>query len=201
MKTIRKCAIAAACLLAAVLLLDPAMAGEVNVNTADAETLADELNGIGPVKAKAIIEYREQNGPFKWGLYTQVPQFPTAGLSPLLWRPMFAPTPYRSLNWCRSSTSSLRPMGSPRFLFRRATCIRANLCPMRESGLSDRRAGPHQSTTPLGAAPGTLQPGKDTGGTDQGESAKDSRHYPAIPIGRTVSPLNSCGKTHNPDPT
>ncbi|MCY4157443.1 MAG: helix-hairpin-helix domain-containing protein [Gammaproteobacteria bacterium] len=41
------------------------MAGEVNVNTADAETLAAELNGIGPVKAKAIIEYREQNGPFK----------------------------------------------------------------------------------------------------------------------------------------
>lgn len=38
-------------------------AGPVNVNTADAEALA-ELPGIGPAKADAIIAYREEHGPF-----------------------------------------------------------------------------------------------------------------------------------------
>jgi competence protein ComEA len=42
-----------------------AYAGPVNVNTADAETLSDELTGVGMAKAQAIIEYREQNGPFR----------------------------------------------------------------------------------------------------------------------------------------
>jgi len=37
---------------------------KVNINTADEATL-DTLPGIGPSKAKRIIEYREQNGPFK----------------------------------------------------------------------------------------------------------------------------------------
>jgi len=41
-----------------------AFCGPVNINAANAETLAKELNGIGPVKAEAIIEYRKQNGPF-----------------------------------------------------------------------------------------------------------------------------------------
>ena len=41
------------------------LAGPVNVNTADADTIAAELNGIGPAKAQAIIEYREKHGPFK----------------------------------------------------------------------------------------------------------------------------------------
>ncbi len=36
----------------------------INVNTADAELLA-ELPGIGPAKANAIIEDREANGPFE----------------------------------------------------------------------------------------------------------------------------------------
>jgi competence protein ComEA len=36
----------------------------VNINTADADTLVRELKGIGAAKAKAIIEYREANGPF-----------------------------------------------------------------------------------------------------------------------------------------
>lgn len=40
------------------------VSGTVNLNTADAETLQKELNGIGAVKAKAIVDYREANGPF-----------------------------------------------------------------------------------------------------------------------------------------
>ena len=42
-----------------------AFAGPVDINTADAETISTELNGIGLVKAKAIVEYREKYGPFK----------------------------------------------------------------------------------------------------------------------------------------
>lgn len=42
-----------------------AVAGQVNINTADAETMAAELNGIGLVKAQAIVEYRKKHGPFK----------------------------------------------------------------------------------------------------------------------------------------
>ena len=40
-------------------------AGPVNVNKADAETIARELQGVGPSKARAIVEYRETNGPFE----------------------------------------------------------------------------------------------------------------------------------------
>ncbi len=40
-------------------------AGPVNVNTADAATLARELDGIGAAKAAAIVSYRDQHGPFK----------------------------------------------------------------------------------------------------------------------------------------
>ncbi len=42
-----------------------AMAGPVNVNTADAETISAELQGVGITKAIAIVEYRKANGPFK----------------------------------------------------------------------------------------------------------------------------------------
>ena len=42
-----------------------AWAGPVNVNTADAATLAKELDGIGPAKAQAIVEYRQKNGAFR----------------------------------------------------------------------------------------------------------------------------------------
>ncbi len=40
-------------------------AGPVDINAADAQTLAAELKGIGPAKAKAIVEYRSKHGPFK----------------------------------------------------------------------------------------------------------------------------------------
>lgn len=42
-----------------------AMAAPVNINTADAKTLADNIKGIGPKKAQAIVIYRKDNGPFK----------------------------------------------------------------------------------------------------------------------------------------
>ena len=41
-----------------------ALAGQVDINTADAETISAELNGIGLAKARAIVEYREKHGPF-----------------------------------------------------------------------------------------------------------------------------------------
>lgn len=42
-----------------------ALANEpVDINVATAEQLAESLNGVGPAKARAIIEYREVNGPF-----------------------------------------------------------------------------------------------------------------------------------------
>jgi len=40
-------------------------ADQVNINTADAATLAAALEGIGAAKAAEIVSYREQNGPFK----------------------------------------------------------------------------------------------------------------------------------------
>lgn len=42
-----------------------AAAKPVNVNTADAATIAASLNGIGPAKAQAIVDYRQAHGPFK----------------------------------------------------------------------------------------------------------------------------------------
>jgi competence protein ComEA len=54
-----------AALVAAMLFAQVAIAGPVNVNTADAKTLARELQGVGMAKAEAIVSYREKNGPFK----------------------------------------------------------------------------------------------------------------------------------------
>lgn len=51
--------------LVVALLPAVASAGPVNVNTADAATLAKELDGVGPAKAQAIVEYRQKNGPFR----------------------------------------------------------------------------------------------------------------------------------------
>lgn len=37
----------------------------VNINTADASTLAKDLAGVGAAKAAAIVKYRTEKGPFK----------------------------------------------------------------------------------------------------------------------------------------
>ena len=39
-------------------------AEQVNINDASLEVLEENLVGVGPKKAMAIIEYREENGPF-----------------------------------------------------------------------------------------------------------------------------------------
>lgn len=42
-----------------------AWAGPVDINKADAATIAKELQGIGLSRAQAIVEYRSKNGAFK----------------------------------------------------------------------------------------------------------------------------------------
>ena len=54
-------------LLLCLTLLPLAAAAEtlVNLNTADAATLARDLEGIGESKARAIVEHRTRNGAFR----------------------------------------------------------------------------------------------------------------------------------------
>ena len=42
-----------------------ALAAPVNVNTADAQTISESLQGVGLSKARAIVEYRQKHGPFR----------------------------------------------------------------------------------------------------------------------------------------
>ena len=51
--------------LALMLMAGSVIAAPVNINSATAEMIADNLNGIGLSKARAIVDYRDQNGPFK----------------------------------------------------------------------------------------------------------------------------------------
>lgn len=42
----------------------PAKSGAININTADAQSLADGLQGIGMSKAQLIVAHRKEHGPF-----------------------------------------------------------------------------------------------------------------------------------------
>ncbi len=53
-----------ACFAAFLMLFAGLAAAAVDLNSATAAEL-DAVKGIGPAKAKAIIDYREKNGPFK----------------------------------------------------------------------------------------------------------------------------------------
>jgi competence protein ComEA len=46
------------------LMAAPASAGPVDINSADAATLASAINGVGEKKAATIVEYRDTHGPF-----------------------------------------------------------------------------------------------------------------------------------------
>ena len=52
------------CMLACTAASWNAVAGPVNINTADAATLAAELTGVGPALAEAIVADRAANGNF-----------------------------------------------------------------------------------------------------------------------------------------
>ncbi|ORE87414.1 competence protein ComEA helix-hairpin-helix region [Oceanococcus atlanticus] len=54
-----------AALSLATLIAAPAFAGPVNINTADATTLDQELHGVGPAIAQRIVEFRDDHGAFK----------------------------------------------------------------------------------------------------------------------------------------
>ena len=62
MKSLKRFSYLAICALILPLV---AFAGPVNVNTADAETISAELQGVGLSKALAIVDYRKAHGPFK----------------------------------------------------------------------------------------------------------------------------------------
>lgn len=48
-----------------ILVSSSLFASPVDINTADAQTIADALNGIGLKKAQVIVDYRAKNGFFK----------------------------------------------------------------------------------------------------------------------------------------
>ena len=50
--------------LLAMLLSVSSFAGPVDINSADASTLASAITGVGESKAAAIVAYRDTHGPF-----------------------------------------------------------------------------------------------------------------------------------------
>lgn len=52
------------CLGISLLFFTPMLWAAININSADVTAL-DALPGIGPAKAQAIVEYREQHGSFR----------------------------------------------------------------------------------------------------------------------------------------
>ena len=62
MKKLRKSLLV---LLFAVAFPVAAIAGPVDINSADAATISAELKGVGMSKAQAIVAHRQTHGPFK----------------------------------------------------------------------------------------------------------------------------------------
>jgi len=62
MPFLRKVFLVIALFLSAVTMV---AAGPIDINSADAKTLATTIKGIGAKKAEAIVAYRVQHGPFK----------------------------------------------------------------------------------------------------------------------------------------
>ncbi len=60
MRTFVQC-LSAGCLLAFAGLVS---ADSIDINSADAGTLAEALEGVGETRAGAIVSHREENGPF-----------------------------------------------------------------------------------------------------------------------------------------
>ena len=56
--------ILASLILSLALAMPAFAADQVDINSADAKTLSEGLNGIGISKAEAIVAYRAENGPF-----------------------------------------------------------------------------------------------------------------------------------------
>jgi competence protein ComEA len=54
----------ASLVLSLALALPAFAAGPVDINSADAKTLAEGLTGVGMSKAEAIVAYRAEHGPF-----------------------------------------------------------------------------------------------------------------------------------------
>lgn len=52
-------------LIAGLLTAAQSMAAPVNINEADAATLAESLSGVGSVTSQEIVTYREENGGFE----------------------------------------------------------------------------------------------------------------------------------------
>ncbi|WP_207802602.1 ComEA family DNA-binding protein [Motiliproteus coralliicola] len=52
------------CLLALLLALSLPASAALDLNSATAEQLAEQLQGIGMAKAQEIVRYRQDNGPF-----------------------------------------------------------------------------------------------------------------------------------------
>ena len=46
-------------------VVSPARATPVNINTANAQAIAEGLKGIGLKRAQAIVDYRAKHGPFR----------------------------------------------------------------------------------------------------------------------------------------
>lgn len=50
--------------LSAVCISPFGIAAPVNINTASADQISQALSGVGPAKARAIVEYRDRQGAF-----------------------------------------------------------------------------------------------------------------------------------------